>query len=154
MKNDGLKVVATNRQARRNFEILETHEAGIALSGSEIKSVRKGKIVLRDGYVAVRRGELFLRGVHIAPYAQAAGFFGHDPFRDRKLLMHRKEIDSLYGKVQRKGLTMVPLRVYIKRERAKLEIGLARGKKKFDKKRDIIERELKREADRAMKRKE
>ncbi|MEW6200837.1 MAG: SsrA-binding protein SmpB [bacterium] len=152
MKNDNLRTITTNRKARHDYFILDTHEAGIELSGSEIKAVRNGNINIKDGFVLFRGGEAFLHNVHIAPYTKASGFTGHDPFRVRKLLLHRREIDSIAGKIQRKGLTIVPLSVYIKGNRAKIQIALVKGRKKFDKKQDIISREVEREIEREMKR--
>ena len=152
MATEDFRVITTNRKARHDYFILETYEAGIELKGSEVKAVRNGGINLKDGFVLVRDDEVFLNNVHIAPYSKASRFTGHDPFRVRKLLLHRREIDSIAGKVQRKGLTIVPLRVYIKSNRVKLEIALARGRKKFNKKQDIISREVQREIEREMKR--
>ena len=118
--------VATNRQARFRYHLLETWEAGIALQGSEVKSLRDGKVNLKDSYALVRDGEVWLHNCHIAPYAPAAGE-GHDPERPRKLLMHRREIERLIGKTQEKGLTLVPTRIYFSGPRAKVELALARG---------------------------
>jgi len=129
---EGRKVVATNRKARHDFEILDTYEAGLALTGSEIKSIRAGHVNLREGFVQPRGDELWLLNVHIASYEQA-GMFGHDPLRPRKLLLHRREIDRLMSQIQEKGLTLVPTLMYLTRGRAKIEIALARGKKKYDK---------------------
>ena len=151
-RSDGLKTITTNRKARHDYFILDTYEAGIELRGSEIKALRNGSISLRDGFVLIRGSEAFLHNVHIAPYTKSSGFTGHDPFRVRKLLLHRREIDSIAGKIQRKGLTIVPLSVYIKGNRAKIGIALVKGRKKFDKKQDIISREAEREIEREMKR--
>lgn len=142
--------LAVNRKAFHDYFIDETFEAGIALSGTEIKSVRKGNINLRDGYVRPEGGEMWLLGVHIAPYEQG-NIYNHDPRRPRKLLLHRREIDYLTSKVKEKGLTIVPLRVYIKNDVAKVAIGLARGKKQHDKREAIAEREARREIERALK---
>jgi SsrA-binding protein len=143
--------VATNRQARFRYELLETWETGIALQGSEVKSLRDGKANLKDAYATVRDGEVWLHNVHIAPYAPAASE-GHDPERPRKLLLHRREIDSLYGKVREKGLTLVPTRMYFKDGRVKVEIALARGRERADKRRVVAERNAQRDIERALKR--
>ncbi len=149
-KSDGPKVLATNRKAYHDYSVEETYEAGIALTGTEIKSVRAGSLNLRDSYAQVRNGELWLMNVHVAPY-EPASRQNVDPYRDRKLLMHHKEILRLFGRVQEKGLTLVPLRVYLKKNRAKVEIGLARGKKLYDKRDAIAKRETEREIQRATK---
>lgn len=141
--------VATNRQARYRYELLERWEAGIVLQGSEVKSLRDGKANLTDAYANVRDGEVWLQGLHIAPYAPAADQ-GHDPDRQRKLLMHRKEIERLIGKTKEKGLTLVPTRVYFNGQNAKVELALARGKDVRDKRETIREREQKREMERAL----
>ncbi len=148
---DGERTIATNRRARHEYFIEETYEAGIAFTGSEIKSVRAGHISLQEGYAKVESDEVWLFGVHIAPYKQAT-IEQHDPLRKRKLLLHRGEISRLTGKLHEKGLTLVPLRVYIKGNHAKVELGLARGKKLYDKREDIAEREAKRQIERAVKR--
>jgi SsrA-binding protein len=145
-----IKVAATNRKARHNYEILETFEAGIALLGSEIKSVRESRVSLSEAYVKALHNELWLVGAHIAHY-EAASYMGHEPTRPRKLLMHRKEIRFLLVKLAEKGLTIVPLRLYIKERKAKLEIGLARGKKLYDKRETIMRRENEREIERTLK---
>jgi SsrA-binding protein len=147
---ENVKVVATNRKAYHDYHIEETHEAGIVLTGTEIKSVRAGSVNLRDSYAQARNGELWMLNVHIAPY-EPASRQNVDPYRDRKLLLHRGEIDRLMGRVQEKGLTLVPLRVYLKKNRAKVEIGLVRGKKLYDKRAAIAKRESAREIERAMK---
>jgi SsrA-binding protein len=146
-----VKVVATNRKAHRDYNILETFEAGIALLGSEIKSVRDNRVSLSEAYVKADGGELWLVGAHIARY-EAASYMSHDPTRARKLLMHRKQIRILLGKLAEKGLTLIPLRMYIKERTAKLEIGLGRGKKLYDKRETIMRRETKREIERTLKR--
>jgi SsrA-binding protein len=142
--------VATNRQARFRYHLLESWEAGIELRGSEVKSLRAGKVNLKDSYAAVRDGEVWLYSCHIAPYAPAAGE-GHDPERPRKLLLHRKEIERLIGKTQEKGLTLIPTRIYFSNGRAKVEIALAKGKEQRDKREAIREREQRREVERALK---
>ena len=143
-------MVATNRRARHDYSVLETVEAGIVLVGSEVKSLREGKVQLKDSYARVDDGELWLVGVHVAPYEQADAFGGHDPERPRKLLLHRSEIDSLGGRVQQEALTLVPLSVYFSDGRAKVELALARGRRHYDKRQAIAERDARREAERAM----
>jgi len=145
-----IKVVATNRKATHDYVIEDRYEAGLVLTGTEIKSIRAGRVSLRDGYVQPRNGELWLVNVHIAAY-DPAGRHGHDPRRPRKLLLHRKEIDRLIGKVQERGYTIVPLRMYLKRGLAKVEIGLARGKRKYDKRETIARRDAEREIQREWK---
>jgi SsrA-binding protein len=146
-----IKVVATNRKAHHDYTILETFEAGIALLGSEIKSVRENRVSLGEAYVNADHGELWLIGAHIARY-EAASYMSHEPTRSRKLLMHRKEIRILVGKLAEKGLTLIPLRMYIKERTAKLEVGLGRGKKLYDKRETIKRREDEREIERTLKR--
>ncbi|MEW5720529.1 MAG: SsrA-binding protein SmpB [Chloroflexota bacterium] len=148
---DSTKTLATNRKAYHDYHIEETYETGVALTGTEIKSVRAGSVNLRDSYAQVRNGELWLLNVHIAPY-EPASRQNVDPYRDRKLLMHRKEILRLFGRVQEKGFTLIPLRMYLKKNRAKLEIGLARGKRQYDKREAISKRDAAREMERAVKR--
>jgi SsrA-binding protein len=145
------KVLATNRKAYHDYHIEETYEAGIALTGTEIKSVRAGSVNLRDSYAHVKDGELWLLNTHIAPY-EPASRQNVDPYRDRKLLMHRHEIMRLQGRVQEKGYTLVPLRMYLKKNRVKVEIGLARGKRQYDKREAISKRDAAREMERALKR--
>lgn len=142
-----IKVVSTNKKARFEFFILETFEAGLVLKGTEIKSVRNGQISLQEAYVRTNGEEIWLVGAHIAPYEHASAF-QHDPKRDRKLLMHKKEIRKLFDEVRIKGMTLVPMRVYLKAGRAKLEIGLAKGKKQYDKRESIKERDVERETSR------
>jgi SsrA-binding protein len=142
--------IATNRQARFRYELLDRWEAGLALVGSEVKSLREGKANLKDSYAVVRDGEVWLHGMHIAPYAPAAGQ-GHDPERPRKLLLRREEIERLIGKTQQRGLTLVPTRLYFSGAKAKIEIALARGKELRDKREAIREREQRREMERTLK---
>lgn len=144
-------VVADNRKARHDYDIEETFEAGIVLTGSEIKSVRAGKVNLRGSYARVFRDEVILYESHIASYEQSGKFFNHEPTRPRKLLLHRREISRLDGLVRQKGLTLVPLKIYFKGRMAKLELGVARGKKSYDKREDIAKRDAQRDIDRAMK---
>lgn len=139
--------VATNRRARRRFHLEETIEAGIQLKGSEVKSLRQGKAQINDAYAAIEGGEIWLRNAHIPPYAPAA-MQSHDPERPRKLLLHRHQIERLVGKVQQRGLTLIPTRIYFKGPRAKVELALARGKEARDRRRDIRERDLRREVER------
>src|SRR5512145_184860 len=127
------KTVAENRKARHDYFIEESYETGVALRGSEIKSLRAGRMNLRGGYARVVGGEVWLYDVHISPYEQSGTYFNHEPTRPRKLLLHRREINRIVGQVERQGFTLVPLRVYFKGRRAKLELGLARGKKLYDK---------------------
>src|ERR1700730_10298274 len=141
--------VAVNRRAYHDYFVDEKLEAGIMLTGTEVKSVRNGPTNLRDGFVRIDGNEAWLENVHISPYAQA-NLMNHEPLRPRKLLLHRKEISSLIGKVRQKGYTLIPLRVYFARNRAKVEVGLARGKKLYDKREAIAERDAKREIARAM----
>jgi SsrA-binding protein len=149
-KEQGRKVVAQNRKARHDFAVEDTYEAGLVLQGTEVKSLRAGQVQLRDSYARVDNGELWLHGVHVAPYSYSSGFGAVDPDRARKLLMHRREIDELAGRTQQESLTLVPLSIYFKDGRAKVEIALARGRKTYDKRHAIAERDARREADRAV----
>jgi SsrA-binding protein len=145
------KVVATNRKAFHDYAIEEKLEAGLMLRGTEVKSLREGKVNLRDSYASVDRGEIYLHNCHISPYSHG-NIMNHDPLRSRKLLLHRKEINKLLGKTQQKGLTIVPLRVYFSpRGHAKVELALAKGKKQYDRREAIKDREAGREVERAMK---
>lgn len=141
--------IAVNRRARHEFLIEETIEAGLALTGSEVKALREGKANLKDSYGRIDNGEVWLWNAHISPYGPASQF-GHEPTRTRKLLLHRAEIERLHGKVKERGLTLVPLRLYFKNGRAKVELALARGKKQHDKREAIRDREQRREIDRAL----
>jgi SsrA-binding protein len=145
-----MRVIATNRKAYHDYHIEETHEAGLVLTGSEIKSIRAGRVNLRDSYAQIRDGELWLIDTHIAPYQQASRQ-NHEPRRERKLLMQRRQIDRLEAKVQAKGYTIVPLRLYLKNNLAKVEIALVRGKRLYDKREAIAKREAQRQIDRAVK---
>lgn len=149
MTNEHVKIVAVNRKARHDYIIEDTFEAGVVLTGSEIKSIRAGQVNLRDSYAVIRDGEAWLLNVHISPYKQAS-YQNHEPKRDRKLLLHRREINRLTGKLQEKGLTLVPLRIYLKNSRAKVELGLGRGKKSYDKRETLRERSDQRQIDRAV----
>ena len=147
---EDIKVVATNRKAGFEYFLLEKFEAGLSLQGSEIKSIRAGQISIKEAYVDVQNGkEAWLVEAHIAPYAQA-NQFNHEPLRKRRLLLHKKEIKQLWDNVRIKGMTIVPLRVYLKNGRAKIEIALAKGKKAYDKRASIAKRDAERSADREM----
>ncbi|MGH2922103.1 MAG: SsrA-binding protein SmpB [Gaiellaceae bacterium] len=146
----GEKLIAENRKARHDYHLVERFEAGLVLTGSEVKSLREGRASLQQAYADVRDGEAWLIGAHIDTYDQA-GVANHDPVRDRKLLLHRREIESLFGKVREKGLTLVPTKLYFKDGRAKVEVALARGKDVRDKRRDIAKREADRQIERALK---
>ena len=148
-----VKVLATNRRATRDYSIGDRYEAGLALKGTEIKSARAGRVNIRDGYVSSRDGELWLVNVHIGAYPPA-GHHGHAPLRPRKLLLHRREINRLISRVQERGYTIIPLRLYLKHGRAKVEIGLARGKRKYDKRAVIAKRVSERQIERALKERE
>ena len=148
--SDGIKIVTTNRKARHEYHIEDTLEAGIALVGTEVKSLREGRINLQDAYCAVEGGEMYLINAHISPYSHG-NLNNHEPTRRRKLLLHRREIERWKKASEQKGYTIVPLKVYFRRGYAKVEIGLGRGKKLYDKRADIAERESKRRLDRMMK---
>lgn len=145
----GEKIVVKNRRARHDYEILDTFEAGIVLQGTEVKSLRAGQMQLKDSYVDVREGELYLVSAYIAPYDQG-NIHNHEPERARKLLMHKREIIRLSTVIAEKGLTLIPLKVYFKSGRAKVQIGLAKGKHTLDKRQDLKASEAKREIDRAL----
>lgn len=142
------KLISRNRKAFHDYHVDETYEAGIVLTGTEVKSVRAAKVNLRDSYARVEGGELFLYNMHISPYDQG-NRFNHEPLRVRKLLMHRSEINRLYGKVREKGYALVPLKVYLKRGLVKVELALARGKRAYDKRHALAEKDSRREMDRA-----
>jgi SsrA-binding protein len=148
-KGEG-RLLAQNKKARHDYEILDTLEAGIVLQGTEIKSIRQAKINLKDGFARIRNGEVWLSNVHISPYEQG-NIYNHDPVRARKLLLHRKQIDKLATEMKTAGTTLVPLKVYIKDGYAKVLIGLARGKKQYDKRETLKRKEQTREIARAMK---
>jgi SsrA-binding protein len=150
-KDEKDRDVAVNRRAYHDYFIDEKLEAGIMLTGTEVKSIRNGRANLRDGFVRIGGNEAWLENVHISPYAQA-NLMNHEPLRPRKLLLHRKQISSLIGKVRQKGYTLIPLRMYFSRNHAKVEVGLARGKRQFDKREAIAERDAKREISRATRR--
>ena len=146
------KVISTNRKARHDFRIEETYEAGIVLTGTEVKSIRNARVNLKDSYAKVEGGELFLYNMHVSAY-DPGNRYNHEPLRTRKLLMHKSEIGRLAGKVKEKGYALIPLKVYFREGLVKIELGLARGKKKYDKRRDIAERDQKREMEREFKEK-
>jgi SsrA-binding protein len=148
---DGQRTVSTNRRARRDYDVLERIEAGITLTGSEVKSLRGGKGSLTESYARVRDGEVWLENMHIPPYEQGV-VRGYDPVRPRKLLLHRGEIARLIGKSAERGLSLVPLRIYFTHGLAKVELGLARGKREYEKRHSVAEREARREIERAMSR--
>jgi SsrA-binding protein len=140
------RLVASNRRARHDYEIVDTVECGIVLQGSEVKSLREGRIALQDSYARIDDGEMWLFGVHVPPYAQATGFGAHDPDRRRKLLLHRRQIDEWMGKSKQNSLTMVPLTIYFKDGRAKVELALAKGRRQYDKRHAIAARDAGRDA--------
>ncbi|MDX2243616.1 MAG: SsrA-binding protein SmpB [Leptolyngbyaceae cyanobacterium bins.302] len=149
--NNGYKIISDNRQARFQYEILETYEAGIQLVGTEVKSIRAGKVNLKDGFALVRNGEVLLHNVHVSPHHTTSQIFNHDPRRTRKLLLRRDEIRKLVGKVEQQGLTLVPLKLYLKRGWVKVDIALARGKKLHDKRDDMRKKQDQRDMQRALK---
>jgi SsrA-binding protein len=147
----GIKPIAENRRARHDYNLLDRFEAGLQLTGTEVKSLRDGRVTLAQAYADLRDGEVWLIGAHIDEYAQG-NVANHEPERDRKLLLHRREIESLIGQVQQKGLTLVPTRLYFKNGRAKLELAVARGKEQRDNRRDIAKRDADRDIERALRR--
>ena len=149
-KKDQIKVIAQNKKARHDYFIKQSFETGIELTGTEVKSIRQGKVNLKDSYATVKNGEVFLHGMHISPYEQG-NIFNVDPERDRKLLLHKYEIRRLIGYTQQQGFSLIPLSVYLKGSRVKVELALAKGKKLYDKRRDIAERDAKRAIDRRLK---
>jgi len=150
-KEQGQKVIARNRRARHDYSIEDVFEAGLVLTGTEVKSLREGRASLADGFAQVTDGEAWLHGVHIPEYTQGT-WTNHEPRRTRKLLMHRKEIDRLAISTRERGLTLIPLSMYFKDGRAKVELGLARGKRTYDKRHDLAQRDAAREVDRALRR--
>lgn len=150
MKKTGVKIAAQNRKAFHDYYVEEKYEAGIELAGTEVKSIRAGTLNLKDAYCTVKDGELFVHGMHISPY-EKGNIFNKDPVRVRRLLMHKREIRKLHALVKQDGYTLVPLSVYFKDSRVKLEVGLCRGKKNYDKRASAAQRDAKREIDRAMK---
>ena len=148
-KSNG-KLIANNKKAYHDYFILDTYETGISLAGTEVKSLRMGKCSIKESFVRIENGEVFIYGMHISPY-EKGNIFNKDPLRQRKLLMHRREIDKLLSKIKEKGFTLVPLQVYFKGSLVKVEIGLARGKKLYDKRDDIAKKDAKREMERSFK---
>ena len=147
-KNSATKTVCENRKARHDYFIHETYEAGIELFGTEVKSLRAGKANLKDSYAVVKKGEMYLENMHISPYEQG-NIFNRDPLRPKRLLLHKSEILKLFGKTREKGYTLIPLKVYFKRGRAKVELALASGKHTYDKRRDLADKAAKRDMERA-----
>lgn len=150
MRQPGTKTIAVNRKARHDYFVQETYEAGIELFGTEVKSLRLRQVNLKDSWCDIQNGELFIKQMHISPY-EKGNIFNRDPIRPRKLLMHKKEILKLYGTLKQEGLTLVPLSLYFKNSRVKVELGLCKGKKLYDKRNDMAKRDAKRTIDRAMK---
>lgn len=150
MRTKGIKTVADNRKARHEYFILESFEAGIELVGTEVKSIRNGSVNLKDSWCSIDNSEIFIKGMHISPY-EKGNIFNRDPLRVRKLLMHKREINKLFGSVKQDGLTLIPLSLYFKDSRVKVQIGLCKGKKLYDKREDSAKRDAKREIDRNLK---
>ena len=151
VQSNGQKVVTSNRKAFHDYFIEDEVEAGIELVGSEIKSIRQGKVNIRDGYVRIENGELWLVGTHISPYEQSGAYFNHEPDRPRKLLVHKRQIDQLRKNQEAEGYTLVPVRLKLVRGKAKVDIGIAKGKKKHDKRQVMAERDARRQMERALK---
>ncbi len=150
MRSKGTKTIAENRKARHDYFVLESYEAGIELVGTEVKSIRQGGVNLKDSWCSIDKGELFVRGMHISPY-EKGNIFNCDPLRVRKLLMHKREINKLYGTLKQEGLSLIPLSLYFKDSKVKVQLGLCKGKKLYDKRDDAAKRDAKREIDRNMK---
>ena len=150
MNKDSVKIVANNKKAYHDYFIVDKFEAGIELVGTEVKSIRAGKINLKESWCMIKRGEIFVNGMHISPY-EFGNIFNKDPFRVRKLLLHKKEIDKLFGKIKQEGLTIIPLSVYFKGSLVKVQLGLCKGKKLHDKRETTAKRDADRAIDRAMK---
>ncbi|MGN1411068.1 MAG: SsrA-binding protein SmpB [Oscillospiraceae bacterium] len=150
MKSKGTKLITENRKARHEYFVLETYEAGIELVGTEVKSIRNGSVNLKDSWCSIDKGEMYIKGMHVSPY-EKGNIFNRDPMRVRKLLLHRKEIDKLYGTLKQDGLTLIPLSLYFKDSRVKVQLGLCRGKKLHDKREASAQRDAKRQIDRAIK---
>lgn len=150
MRTKGTKTIAENRQARHEYFVLESFEAGIELTGTEVKSIRQGSVNLKDSWCSIENGEIFIKQMHISPY-EKGNIFNRDPLRVRRLLMHKSEILRLFGKIKQDGLTLVPLSLYFKDARVKVQLGLCKGKKLYDKRADAAKRDAKRDIDRALK---
>ena len=149
-KGQGTKLIANNKKAYHDYFILDTYEAGIALHGTEVKSLRMGQCSIKEAFIRIENGEMFIYGMHISPY-EKGNIFNKDPLRTRKLLLHKNEILKMLGKMKEKGIAVIPLKVYLKGSLVKVEIGLARGKKLYDKRDDIAKKDQKREAEREIK---
>lgn len=150
MKSKGIKTITENRKAKHDYFILESYEAGIELVGTEVKSIRNSSVNLKDSWCSIDRGEVYIKGMHISPY-EKGNIFNKDPLRVRRLLLHRKEIDRLYGTIKQDGLTLIPISLYFKDSKVKVQLGLCRGKKLHDKRQDSAKRDAKRQIDRAIK---
>lgn len=150
MRSKGNKTIAENRKVRHDYFILESYEAGIELVGTEVKSIRQGTVNLKDSWCSIDRGELWVKGMHISPY-EKGNIFNRDPMRVRKLLMHRREIDKLFGQVKQDGLSLIPISIYFKDSKVKMQLGLCKGKKLYDKRDDAAKRDAKREIERSLK---
>ena len=150
MVKEAKKTIAQNRKARHDYSIEQTFEAGIVLSGTEVKSIRLGKVTIKESYAIIKSEEVFIFGMHISPYEQG-NIFNKDPLRNRKLLLHRYEIDKLIGSIQQKGMSLVPIELYFRNGKVKLELGLGKGKKLYDKREDLAKKDAMREIDRKMK---
>jgi SsrA-binding protein len=148
-KKGGIKIIGQNKKARREYEFLDFIEAGIVLTGSEVKSLRAGRVGFKDGHVRFDRGEAYLVGVHIAPY-ENAGYAQHDPERPRKLLLHKREIKNLMGKIEQKGLTIIPVKMYFKNGKVKVELALAKGRKLYDQREELKKRAIARDTAREL----
>ena len=150
MSKESVKIVANNKKAYHEYFVLEKFEAGIELVGTEVKSIRAGRVNLKESWCMIKNGEIFVNGMHISPYEQG-NIFNKDPFRVRKLLMHRKEIDRLFGKIKQDGLTLIPTSVYFKNSKVKVEVGLCKGKNLHDKRETLAKKQAERDIDRALK---
>ncbi len=150
MRSKGTKTITENRKARHEYFILESYEAGIELVGTEVKSIRQGSVNLKDSWCGIENGEIFVKGMHISPY-EKGNIFNRDPLRPRKLLMHKREINKLYGTLKQDGLSLIPLSLYFKDSKVKVQLGLCKGKKLYDKRADMARRDAKREIDRNLK---
>ena len=149
-KEENIKIAAQNKKAYHDYFVEDTYEAGIELFGTEVKSIRAGTVNMKDSYCSIEKGEMYMTGVHISPY-EKGNIFNKDPFRVRKLLLHKKEINKLAGKIKQEGLTLIPLSLYFKKQYVKVELGLCKGKKLYDKREAMAKRDAKRDIDRAMK---
>jgi SsrA-binding protein len=148
MAGDGIKIIAQNKKARHDYFIEETYEAGMVLIGTEVKSIRLGRVNLKDSYADVKQGEVYVRNMHISPYEQG-NIFNRDPLRDRKLLLNRREINKLIGYIQQRGYSLIPLQIYLSHGLVKMQLAVSKGKKLYDKRRDMAKRDAKRDMERA-----